>query len=440
MPTAGSIPAPRGKVLGGSNSVNGLMYMRGCPADYDDWESAGLPGWGYAGVLPYFRRSETNWRGASRFHGGTGPLTTARYETDDFIYPRVIDTAEALGFRHLEDFHGEDDRRILRCRIVNYPRRRARQHGGALPAAGDVARPISRCASTRWCMSCCIENGRCVGVRARIRRRQSMDIRCRARGDPLRRHLQFAAVAAALGHRRARRPRAAWHPRAPCAARRGRQPAGSPVDGGGSSARAANSVSNSELRLDRLALSVLQWKMFRTGPVARSPICGAGTGAHARRTSTARTCRCWCRRCPFSRGRGFPAGARAEGHRISMPACCCIRKAAARCRCVRPIRSAKPSIQLNLLQAEADRARPARHRQFVRRFFARRLRRSWWAGSSLPGPTYGATRRSMPGCAPMCAPPCIPPAPAPWVRMRWRLSMGSCECTGCRDCASPMRR
>ena len=102
------VPAPRGKVLGGSNSVNGLMYMRGCPADYDDWAKRGLPGWDYAGVLPYFRRSESNWRGASRFHGGTGPLTTARYETDDFIYPRVIDTAEALGFKHLEDFHAED--------------------------------------------------------------------------------------------------------------------------------------------------------------------------------------------------------------------------------------------------------------------------------------------------------------------------------------------
>ena len=69
------VPAPRGKVLGGSNSVNGLMYMRGCPADYDDWAKLGLPDWSYEGVLPYFRRSEANWRGASRFHGATGPLT-----------------------------------------------------------------------------------------------------------------------------------------------------------------------------------------------------------------------------------------------------------------------------------------------------------------------------------------------------------------------------
>ena len=132
------VPAPRGKVLGGSNSVNGLMYMRGCPADYDDWERRGLPGWDYEGVLPYFRRSESNWRGASRFHGGTGPLTTARYETDDFIYPRVIETAEALGFKHLEDFHAEDIEGFS-VPDLQLPRRRARQHRGALPASGDVA-------------------------------------------------------------------------------------------------------------------------------------------------------------------------------------------------------------------------------------------------------------------------------------------------------------
>jgi choline dehydrogenase len=104
-----SIPAPRGKVLGGSNSVNGLMYMRGHPKDYDDWAARGLPGWDHASVWPYFRRAETNWRGASRHHGGTGPLTTARHAPDEFIYPRIIDTAESLGFRHLDDFHGDDD-------------------------------------------------------------------------------------------------------------------------------------------------------------------------------------------------------------------------------------------------------------------------------------------------------------------------------------------
>jgi choline dehydrogenase len=100
------IPVPRGKVLGGSSSVNGMMYSRGHPADYDHWRDLGLAGWSYAEVLPYFRRSESNWRGESRYHGTHGPLTVARHLTDDLIYPRLIETAERLGYPHLDDFHG----------------------------------------------------------------------------------------------------------------------------------------------------------------------------------------------------------------------------------------------------------------------------------------------------------------------------------------------
>jgi choline dehydrogenase len=100
-----SIPVPRGKVLGGSSSVNGMMYQRGHRGDYDQWRQSGLPGWSYAEVLPYFKRAETNWRGASLYHGASGPLTTSRHTTDSFIYPRLIETAQKLGYRHLDDFH-----------------------------------------------------------------------------------------------------------------------------------------------------------------------------------------------------------------------------------------------------------------------------------------------------------------------------------------------
>jgi choline dehydrogenase len=102
-----SIPVPRGKVLGGSSSVNGMMYQRGHPGDYDGWRMAGLPGWSYAEVLPYFKRSENNWRGATTYHGASGPLTVARHATDDVIYPRLMETAERLGYAHLDDFHAE---------------------------------------------------------------------------------------------------------------------------------------------------------------------------------------------------------------------------------------------------------------------------------------------------------------------------------------------
>ncbi len=61
---------PRGKVIGGSTSINGMLYVRGNPRDYDLWRQSGCEGWSYAEVLPYFKRSESNWRGESSLHGG----------------------------------------------------------------------------------------------------------------------------------------------------------------------------------------------------------------------------------------------------------------------------------------------------------------------------------------------------------------------------------
>ncbi|WP_155646708.1 GMC family oxidoreductase, partial [Xanthomonas translucens] len=65
---------PRGKVLGGSSSINAMCYVRGVAADYDDWAAHGAEDWDWRGVLPYFRRSERNSRGGDALHGGDGPL------------------------------------------------------------------------------------------------------------------------------------------------------------------------------------------------------------------------------------------------------------------------------------------------------------------------------------------------------------------------------
>lgn len=100
------LPQPRGKLLGGTSSINGMMYSRGNPADYDGWASAGLAGWSYEDVLPYFRRCESNWRGASRFHGGEGPVCVSRNPREPGIYEAMIEGAASLGYAHLDDFHG----------------------------------------------------------------------------------------------------------------------------------------------------------------------------------------------------------------------------------------------------------------------------------------------------------------------------------------------
>lgn len=100
------IPAPRGKLIGGCSSINGMMYSRGHPRDYDQWAQMGARGWSFDDVLPYFRKSESNWRGASQFHGDSGPISVARHKTDGVVYPALISAAERMGFPHLDDFHG----------------------------------------------------------------------------------------------------------------------------------------------------------------------------------------------------------------------------------------------------------------------------------------------------------------------------------------------
>lgn len=76
-----AISHPRGKVLGGSSSINGMIYIRGNRRDFDRWEAAGNDGWGYESVLPYFRKAERNDRGANHYHGADGPLAVCETPT-----------------------------------------------------------------------------------------------------------------------------------------------------------------------------------------------------------------------------------------------------------------------------------------------------------------------------------------------------------------------
>lgn len=100
------IPVNRGKVIGGSSSINGLAYVRGHRGDYDRWASAGLSQWSYAHVLPYFRRSETWEGGASAYRGGDGPLSTIFPKSDDPINEAIIEAGKLAGFPFTEDYNG----------------------------------------------------------------------------------------------------------------------------------------------------------------------------------------------------------------------------------------------------------------------------------------------------------------------------------------------
>ena len=93
-----TIEASRGKVLGGSSSINVMAYTRGHPADFDRWAQKGATGWSYAEVLPYFRRCETFAGGENAWRGGAGPLGTEFARTADPLYPAWIEAAD--GGRH----------------------------------------------------------------------------------------------------------------------------------------------------------------------------------------------------------------------------------------------------------------------------------------------------------------------------------------------------
>ncbi|MCG2841433.1 choline dehydrogenase [Sandaracinobacter sp. RS1-74] len=97
---------PRGKTLGGSSSINGMVYIRGHGSDYDRWAQAGCTGWGWADVLPWFRKCEDSDRGANEWHGAGGPLATSRRMLPHALNSAFIDAAVEGGWPRTEDFNG----------------------------------------------------------------------------------------------------------------------------------------------------------------------------------------------------------------------------------------------------------------------------------------------------------------------------------------------
>src|SRR5437660_1161680 len=97
---------PRGKVLGGSSSINAMVYIRGNRADYDGWRARGNAGWGYDDLLPYFKGSEDNERGESEYHGAGGPLSVCDSRSHNPMALAWVQAAREAGMEANEDFNG----------------------------------------------------------------------------------------------------------------------------------------------------------------------------------------------------------------------------------------------------------------------------------------------------------------------------------------------
>jgi choline dehydrogenase len=153
---------PRGRGWGGSSSINGMVYIRGHARDYDQWRQMGLAGWGYADVLPYFKRSESLEGGGDEWHGGEGPLHVSKASSPNPIYSAAIEAGRQAGHPVTKDFNGfqqegwgpyqmtiKDGRRWSAAKAYLYP---------------ALNRPNLTCITGARTTRIVIENGRAIGV------------------------------------------------------------------------------------------------------------------------------------------------------------------------------------------------------------------------------------------------------------------------------------
>ncbi len=164
-----SLYMPRGKALGGSSSMNAMLYVRGRPLDYDGWEAQGAPGWGYRDVLPYFIKSEDNTRGASEYHGVGGPLRVSEQRSPRPLDRQLLEASEAAGIPRIADYNGPEQDGASMFQVT--------QRNGQRFSAADaylrpaLGRPNLEVRIRATVLGVEFEDGRAIGVRLRRGRR-----------------------------------------------------------------------------------------------------------------------------------------------------------------------------------------------------------------------------------------------------------------------------
>jgi choline dehydrogenase len=153
---------PRGKMLGGTSSINGMVYMRGTPADYDGWRQRGCEGWDYASVLPYFRKAENNERGGDEFHGTGGPLNVSDSRFKSEIIDAIMEAAVQAGVPRNADFNGATQEGVGYYQAtVGGGQRWSSAKAYLKPARGRKNLVVTPNAHATGIL---VENGRAVGV------------------------------------------------------------------------------------------------------------------------------------------------------------------------------------------------------------------------------------------------------------------------------------
>jgi choline dehydrogenase len=359
------LPVPRGKVLGGTASVNGMMYIRGGAADYDEWATLGCKGWSYREVLPYFKRAENNWRGASEYHGGDGPLTVARNVPAEPLYGHLLTAGEQLGFKRLDDFHGTEREGFSTPDFT--------VHNGE--RGSTVARYL-RPAMSRANLEVRTE---VLVHRVRIEQGRARGVVCEYAGETseLRCEREVLLAAGAIGS-----PQLLLLSGVGAAAELGALgiPVQQDLPGVGANLQEHQGITliydtqgvdtfDSMLRLDRLGLAVLRWFLRRTGPVAGVPVSAQGF-VRTREGLDRPDLQLLVSPVSMMARPWFPGWREGAGHVLSVA--CVLLHPDSRGRV--SLRSADPrlapGIQLNLLQTETDRVTMRAIVRFAQRLFA----------------------------------------------------------------------
>jgi choline dehydrogenase len=378
-----TIPIPRGRLLGGSSSINGMFHIRGHRRDFDDWAAAGCDGWSYDEVLPYFIRSESNWRGDGPYHGGRGPLQVREIDTTLLLEEPLREAAHRAGHRLNDDYDGEHHGGFARGEVAID--RRGRRHSSArayLHPALD--RPNLQVWTHARSERVVVAGGRAVGVelvrdgrRVRLRAHREVLLSGGAYGSP--QLLMLSGIGPAEQLRRLGiavvrdlpgvGENLIEHPRMPLQFRATR-----PV------------TFINQLRLDRAIASVLRWAVFGSGPFANQ-ICSGTVLLKSDPSFDREDIQLLCNPIRLDAGLWFPGIAPAKEHSFYITVCQLYAKSRGRVtlRSANPVDA--PRIALNLFSHEDDRRSMRAAIRAARALYATSPMRELVEAELLPGGT-----------------------------------------------------
>lgn len=376
-----SIPFPRGKLLGGCSSVNGTMYIRGAAADYDGWRDAGLAGWGYDDVLPYYKRLERNWRGEGPEHGGSGPLSVMPLAEDPLLTPAFVKAAGELGLPSSDDFN------ISRPEGFGLPDvsvRKGRRHSTARAYLDPVSsRPNLKVETNALASRVMMENGRVTGAEYE---RDGQTHRAACRGEVILSGGAFNSPHLLMLSGIGDPAQLQQHGIETLVA--------SPGVGGNLqdhamalSIHAANGkiAFDSNLRLDRLALGALQWKLFGTGICNYSPLSVQGF-MRSTPEQDRPDLQFQISHTSFLAQPWFPGWRKGAGHQFTAGALLLNPESTGAVTLKSADFRDKPAVLTNFLKEESDRVRLREALRFMRRFFATDAASALVAAELAPGP------------------------------------------------------